>query len=345
MMFRPISSKSTSTFACTWILLSGLVMLVSAAQAKEADHVGVGNIANQNLGNWAIGDGTQTVSLISCVSSSNYDNPYDDPPPPVNPPAVHMPYQFKVTQLAAPAGYYLYLDGDDANTGNARIPVQFEHRDLKSSSTLEILADNIYDAHLHDGQFRICKAGDNSELRTTLTATELGKARAGAYRADFRAGAIGGSTGSAVGTTDFFVRISVATAAQVSGLSNINLGVWDGTGDIVADENFCVYSNTAGATYELSISSPNQDGAGNFYLANPGATVTIPYQLRFKDDVSPGGGVLVTGATLAGNGNNNLADCGGLDNAKLSVNLLAADLGAAAKDTYSDTVTLVVVPL
>ncbi|MEX0943226.1 MAG: hypothetical protein WD002_11860 [Pseudomonadales bacterium] len=329
----------------TQVLLFSLTISASMVQAKEADHVAIGRIQNQNFGNWAIGDGAQSVTIISCASSSNYDNPYDDPPPAVTPPAVHLPYQFKVTQLATPAGHYLYLDGDDTNTGNARIAVQFEHRDVKTPSTFETLSDNIYDTHLHDGQFRLCKSGDNSELRMTLTQAELEKARAGTYRTDFRAGVIGGSSGTASATTDFFMRISVSTAAQVSGLSNIDLGVWDGTGDLVAEEGFCVYSNTTDAAYELSISSPGQDGGGNFYLSNPGATVSIPYQLRFKDDVSPGGGVLVGTASLTGNGNNSVVDCGGIDNAKLSVTLLAADLGAAANNIYSDTITLVVVPL
>jgi len=331
----------------TDLLLSIVCLLLYAgnAAAKQADYVDVGRTSNQNLGTWAIGDGAQVSTQVLCTASANYDNAYLDPPPVVSPAAVHEDYQFKVTTLAAPSGYYLYLDGIDTNTGNARIAVQFEHQDTKEPASFETLVDDTYDSHVHKGQFRNCRNGDNSELRMTLSAAELQKAQSGSYSADFRVGAIGGSSGTAVNTSDFNARISVGTASQVSSLDNITFGLWSGTGDLTNSDTFCVYSNTVGATYNITITSPNQDASSNFFLANAGATATIPYQLQFKDDLVAGGETTVTGATLSGVGNNQAPDCGGVDNARLTVTLLATDLSAATTDTYTDTITILVVPL
>jgi len=38
-------------------------------------------------------------------------------------------------------------------------------------------------------------------------------------------------------------------------------------------------------------------------------------------------------------------DCGGIDNARLTVTLLATDLDVATVDFYSDTITILVAPL
>ena len=75
------------------------------------------------------------------------------------------------------------------------------------------LSDDIYDSHYHEGQFKNCMDGKNSELKMTLTSTELQKAKAGSYSGFFRAGAQGGSSGTAVSTSDFKVSISVASPA------------------------------------------------------------------------------------------------------------------------------------
>lgn len=321
-----------------------LLMHLSPASGKLADFVDVGQITPLNLGTWAIGDGDQTMVEVICTGSANYDDV--NPRPNLNPPATTMPYQFKVTDLSTPAGYYLYLNADDTNTGNARVQVQFEHRDTIAGTAYETLIDDVYDTHAHDGQFRNCRNGDNGELRISITATQLEQARAGYYEGNFRAAAQGGSSGTAVSSVDFRITLTVAPAVQITALQNVNLGVWAaGFGDLAADETFCVYSNNATASYNLTITSPNQDAAFNFYVVNPAMTVQVPYTLGFKDNVTPGPGTTVAGTPISGTGNNTTPGCGGIDNAKIDVTILAADLGGAPVDTYSDTITLLVEPI
>lgn len=318
------------------------LLLASSFQttAKVADYISVGRALNQNFGTWAIGDGSISLVMTLCTASANYDDRN-----PRAPDAAQMPYQFKVTTLATPPGHILYLDGIDTNTGNATIQVQFEHQDTMQPVPYEVLTDDVYDIHTHLGQYRNCASGDNSQVRMSITSAQLEAAKAGTYLTDFRLTAIGGSSGTATDFDDMSVRLTVANAVRVSALQNLNLGLWDGMNDVVAEETFCVYSNTAGSTYDVTMSSPNQDGAGNFFLANVGATATIPYLLQFKDNTAAGGGTTVTTTAIGGVGNSDAVDCVGIDNAKLTVTILAADMSLAPTDLYNDTITIVVVPI
>lgn len=310
--------------------------------AKASDYVDVGLFANQSLGTWAIGDGDQVITQSVCTASANYSQ--KNPNPSWSPTPAKEPYAFKVTDLSTPAGYYLYLNGDDTQTGNARIAVEFDHQDTLQPVGYETLSDDVYDGHYHLGQFNGCTSGNNSDLRMKLTSTNLSKAKAGTYTGTFRAGALGGSSGTATSTANFTVTITIANAVQISNLSNINLGTWGGGADKTAEGSFCVYSNTAGASYTISVTSPNQDVSSNFFLANAGATTTIPYTLQFTDNVSAPTGTTVGATPISGVGDNNTPGCGSVNNAKLIVTILATDMQTAPTDSYGDTVTLVVVP-
>lgn len=126
-------------------------------------------------------------------------------------------------------------------------------------------------------------------------------------------------------------------------MDNIDLGSWPG-GDINATETFCVYSNNASAAYNVMITSQNQDGAANFSLVNSDGSASVPYALMFNDSAGGGAGATVGGSALSGTGTNNSVDCGGADNAMLTVKIAEPDLASVPADSYNDTLTLVVSP-
>lgn len=326
------------------LLLSLCAMYASVVSAAQGDVVSVGTTRSMNLGNWAVGDGDQVVSQVLCtVSVSNYYSffAYWFPWFHGNP----QPYAFKVTDLSMPSGYYLYLNGDDGNTGNARIQTRFQHRDTMQPVGFETLDDSVYDGHHHLGQGTNCPNGDNSEMKMTLSSIELQKAKAGQYVGYFQAAALGGLAGNAEDTDNFTMRVNISPAVQISGLQDINLGDWGGGGDKTGSTTFCVYSNNASAAYGISMSSVNQDASSNFFLVNGGGTSSLPYTLEFADSALVGTGTVVGGASLSGTGNNDAPDCGGVDNARLTVTVLATDLAGAAGFSYSDSIELVVVPM
>jgi len=321
-----------------------LTIVSDCANARLADFMKVGRIARFNFATWAYGDGSQTLTQTICIASSNYSNAYSDPPPVKNPPAVHEPYQFKVTDGNAPTGFFVYLDSDDTNTGNAKLAIQIEHRDTKDGNTWETLVDDVYDSHAHKGQFKRCNNGDNAQIRMSITAAELEQARAGVYGGTFTGTGQGGSSGTATDSKNFNARIRVAPIVRINGLADVPLGTYSGGGDINVEESFCVYSNNDTAAYDVTITSPNQDVSGNFFLLNVAATDSVAYTLYFKDNVTAGVGTQVVTAPILGAGNNSANDCGGSDNAKISVNVLDADMSVVPADSYSDTLTVLVAP-
>lgn len=330
---------SVMTFICCSIVIAPV------AQAKEQSTLELGGVGNFNFFTWAAGDGSLTDSSIHCLASSNYSNKYQDPPPVETPAVERQAYSFEVIDAAAAAGYYLYLGGDTALTGNSRIAVQFSHQDLADASGYEILLDETYDTHSHIGGYSGCRDGDNSQLKVDISAADLEQVKNGTYQGDFTAQAQGGSTGTDTDTSNFRIDLKVATVVRISGLNDINIGDYFGGGSLLQEETFCVYANTAGSDYTISITGTNQDVAGAFFVADAAVVKTIPYLLQFKADVTAGAGTTVALAALSGVGNNSSSVCSGVDNAKLTLSATAVDLAAALPDVYNDTLTLLVAPL
>lgn len=327
-------------------LIIGILLLAGNIQAGQKNFVDLAAMPDVSFGLWSVGDGSQARTSLVCAASSNYNNQFDDPPPAKTPPAVHLPYNFRAIARATAGSFILYLDGDTANTGNATIQVSMSHRDIKEGTGYEILTESVYDSHAHDGQFKNCNNGDNSELLVSITSVELERSRAGLFTARMRANIQGGTDGVTTSKNkNFAVSISIANIVKVSALNNMVLGAWSGVGNITQEETFCVYSNNAAAAYNVTISSVYQDAGGNFFLKNAAQTESIPYTLQFIDSAVLMGGTVVSTAPIAGTGNNTMLNCGGADNAKLTVTINQPDLQISRTDNYDDTLILLVAPI
>jgi len=327
-------------------VIIGILLLAGNIQARQRNYCQLERMPDIAFGLWSAGDGSQARTSLVCAASSNYNDQFGDPPPVRNPPAVHLPYNFQAIDRDTAGGFVLYLDGNTANTGNATIQVSMSHRDIKQGTGYELLTESTWDTHFHDGQFRNCGNGDNSELLVSITSAELERSRAGLFSGRMRAIIQGGTTGTkASRNRNFAVSVSIANIVKVSALDNITLGTYSGVGNITQEETFCVYSNNAAAAYNVAISSAYQDGGGNFFLKNAPQTESIPYTLQFIDSAVLPGGTVVSTTPIAGTGNNTSVSCGGADNAKLTVTINQADLLASKTDNYDDTLILLVAPI
>lgn len=318
-----------------------VLLLPVIAQAKFADHLEVRTIPDANFGLWAQA-GSVSTRVLSCISSAS-----DDSPNPRGFFAWQMPYQVKVTSQGGAPDFYLYLDGDTYNTGNRRIGISLSHRDVNDGGIFEILGHDTYDSHNHVGSFRNCvRDGDNSELRINIDANELNAKVSGFYTGTFRLTAIGGLWGSATDSDLFSVSITIQSKPEVmiSALDDMGLGAHSGLGDLYAEENFCIYSSSGAGSYNMWVSSTNQDGGGNFYLANGGGLGQIPYQLDFADNASGPGTTRVGLNTLTGFGNSADPYCSGGNNATLSVFIREQDLQQAKSGAYTDILVILVEP-
>ncbi|MEX2489797.1 MAG: hypothetical protein WD356_09775 [Pseudomonadales bacterium] len=302
------------------------------------EHVDLDPLNDFVFATWGSGDGNQAASQVGCAASANTNRPSPQPGDET------LPYDFKVTNASGGAGFYIYLDGNNANSGNSRLAIQFRHRDLMAGSGAEYLTHDVFDTHDHDGQFKNCMDGDNSQLEVSINEAELAAVRAGNYTGSFSAEIRGGVNGTTTSAEDFQVSIDVTDMVRISSMDNIDLGSWEGTGSINATETFCVYSNNDSASYNISISSPNQDGSANFYLVNSDTSAQVFYLLSFNDNVGGGAGSMVSDVAISGTGANNSIDCDGGDNAKLTVDIAETNLTNVPADAYGDTLTLVVSP-
>lgn len=126
------------------------------------------------------------------------------------------------------------------------------------------------------------------------------------------------------------ISMTIPPLVKISGLTDINLGSYNGTGNLAGTSAACVRRNSAG-TYSVTATSINA-----FRLAGPSS---VPYTVTW------GGRSLNHGEALLGRAIDAASlggACGTNSAAKVGVMALAADLKAASAGAYEDTVTLVV---
>lgn len=145
-----------------------------------------------------------------------------------------------------------------------------------------------------------------------------------------------GSTGTSV------VSLSVADFVQISGLSDIALGTWSGSGNLVGSTSYCVY-RSGGDNYSVKATTDN----GAFAVTSATTGDSIPFSAQVSDTVNNVSAALTyntaTAAALKGSTSLN---CGGKSNGQLQVTFAPSDLQKASTATdYQATVTLLVEPI
>ncbi len=138
---------------------------------------------------------------------------------------------------------------------------------------------------------------------------------------------------------DFDINLSVGDLIQISRLDDVTLTYTPGS-NATNSEDFCVYTNAASGTYNVTATSANA-AAGVFRLAS-GANF-IPYALDYETvTLTSGVNSNNGGAGYAANTTSN--NCGASDNATVDITVTEADILTQPSGNYSDTVTLLVSP-
>ena len=153
-----------------------------------------------------------------------------------------------------------------------------------------------------------------------------------------------GSAGSSSsGTVD--ISISKVGSAHISDVEDANFGVWSGSGNLVNNDDICVYADSAGGTYNVTITG---DGPSNSFQINDGEGHYMNYDVRWNDEAGTNTngnnltpGVILTGQTGANTTSINCNNGANL-NSRMRIRILEADLMTAFATTYSGTVTIIV---
>ena len=132
----------------------------------------------------------------------------------------------------------------------------------------------------------------------------------------------------------FIPRSAESQSVRISGMSDLSLGTWMGSGDLTNQATLCIYT-LGNANYSIRATG---NGAGSAFTLSSGGS-TVAYEVYFKDS---GSFVQLTSGTRGNftDANTTTDGCGGVNNATIKVVATAAALSAATAGSYSGTVTL-----
>jgi hypothetical protein len=142
------------------------------------------------------------------------------------------------------------------------------------------------------------------------------------------------------------VSLTISPLYKISGIADIALGSYSGTGALTGNDDVCVYSN-GGTTYHVKVTDDTALSSASFAVEDATHTFQIPMTVKWNSATGTTGNAAVAYNTqLAGTGaNTTSSDCSvGGNSANLQVNLDATALQAAPAAAYSSTLTLLIEP-
>lgn len=166
-----------------------------------------------------------------------------------------------------------------------------------------------------------------------------------AFAASLFAGNAMAATDGTLGATSSgtsVVSLTVADNVKITGISDIALGSWSGTGNLVGSTSYCVYRN-GGDSYSITATTDQS----NFSVYSPTTKDSIPFTAQVSDTVNSVIAPLTynTATTAALKGSTSMT-CGGGSNGQLQVTFAQSALQTASSGTdYQATVTLLVQPI
>lgn len=244
------------------------------------------------------------------------------------------PYEIKIRDRGN-ASAPLQLSNNNGDT----LPLSVTFTDNTNNQSEQLSANN-YTAQDKTGSLFQCPGGLNARLDFNINQNELANASAGDYQARLRI-VVRGGDGNQRRRSNVSLRLSIQDAVQLTGLDDVLLGSYLGSGDLNGREAFCVYRNGAGS-YEVTARGNGVSGA----FAIQAGGYSIPYTLRWNDGSSDT--PISANNTLTGRQNSisNSAHCNGgaNNNAEITIDLLEGDLSPAPAGNYNGVLTLIIAP-
>lgn len=150
-------------------------------------------------------------------------------------------------------------------------------------------------------------------------------------------------TQGATSTGNLSISITIPNLARITGLTDIVLGSWSGTGALTgSDANICVWSSTGG----YSVTARGSGASNAFTLTN--GTQTIAYTVQWaQTGGAASGAAMTTGTALTGRTTNATATAcstGVASTAGVFVSIAESVLAASRPGAYTGTLTLVITP-
>ena len=298
-----------------WRSFTTLGLLLGSVNALAV--VGITGVDDINLGAWDPTQGGAFGTTEFCVDSrrGNSNNT--------------TPYEARVEQFT-PTPFEL------VSPGNPSIPMTATFIVIGGSS--EPLTPGVFTTKDKTGA-RSCPAPDNAQIRVDLSVANLSTALAGNYQGTFTI-TIRGNSGTQQATAQFTVSIAIPDMIRISGLTDVDLGLFDGTNDLSGLSVACVYRNSGADTYTLTATGGS---SGAFEVSN--GVDAVPFQVAYDNGSGIPSPLIHATPAIQNNADTTDPDCGGTPGATVSVTALASDLTGSSSGNYAGILTLIVAPL
>ena len=150
----------------------------------------------------------------------------------------------------------------------------------------------------------------------------------------------------ATSTGDVNIDLVLGSRVQLSGLSDINFGDWDGQSNLIDFDDVCIFSTSS--KYQITATGNGGSSGKDFAIKNYDSGDNIPYLAAWNDQAYTNSNYVqltsdVTLENQTGADNINI-DCNGVDNARLILFFGSNALSQAYAGEYSGILTVAIAP-
>ena len=139
------------------------------------------------------------------------------------------------------------------------------------------------------------------------------------------------------------IYIGLTHGSNISYIDDSIFGNWNGIDDETNVDDLCIYSNTAGGSYNITVTG---NGPGSSFKVTDGFGDYMNYYIKWNDKAGANSGeeTLSSGIILTRqkDADTSSIDCStGTDlNARITITFLSSDLSNATSNTYSGSITI-----
>jgi hypothetical protein len=158
--------------------------------------------------------------------------------------------------------------------------------------------------------------------------------------------ATNGSLG-ATSTATTVITLTIPETLRISGMGDLSLGRWSGSGAMSANRDVCVYDNSSNGSYHVTATGNSTLTPSAFGVQNSNASYGIPFSVTWNNGAGTSGsyGLTYNKSHSASGANTRSMDCSvGGKSSNLGVSFASTNLQKAPGGVYSTTLTVMVEP-
>lgn len=142
-------------------------------------------------------------------------------------------------------------------------------------------------------------------------------------------------------TGDTDLSLSVPNLVKITGVADLNMGTYSGSGPLVTSDDVCVFTNDASGAYKVTARGSGTSFA--FTLTDTNSH-TMNYTVRWNDLSTVISLAADTASSTRAGGNTTSQNCSGGNSAQFEVTLTASALLSKPAGTYTGVLTLIIEP-